>query len=125
MLTIRENKNGLFFVENFGQNWGGPKGKEFFPLRIESKKFDLILEVEDATVFDLDPKLKVNSREFRENRIFLTDLIRIKKGVKELTLEVAHGSLYDLIKERVAEGGAKISSELPISVYYRGLLEAA
>jgi len=125
MLILRENQKGQFHLENLGVKWGGPQGDEYFSLRIEGKSHGLILEVDDVTIFDLDPKVNLSGREFNENRIFLPDLIRVRASPRELTIEVAPGSFYDLIKERVAMGGAKITAGLPVTVYYRGLVEAA
>jgi len=124
-VIIQENRSGEFHLEGFGQEVAGANGLKEFRLVIESEALDFRLEFPLVTAFDLFTKLDLGSPEFIQGKMRFPSILKVKVKAREVVIEAATGSLYDLLKERGASGDCVIHSRLPVAFFWSGNSRAA
>ncbi|MGZ3652816.1 MAG: hypothetical protein ACXVB9_14325 [Bdellovibrionota bacterium] len=118
-LVIREQA-GRYHLENFGPEFSGEQGKEFFTLVIESKGRGLYLEFPHATLHDLFTRFNLKSPEFLRGEFICPDFVRVTEENDECVVEAGSGTLYDFFRERAAARNCLLRAARPVSFYWRG-----
>ena len=121
--VIRENENGLFHIENFGIQWAGEAGTNKFSILVDSPSHGFQLAIPEASIFDLVTHIDLRSREFKNNKIYVPNILKVRSSIRELVVEASSGTLYDFLKESAAEDKCSIHSPLPVAFYWQGYEE--